>query len=66
MRRMERTWPPSLTRGSVPLRPHARAVEIGIAVLVDGLCGSTHRVASVRLVADQDVPALVSSWVDIP
>lgn len=37
-----------------------------IVVLVDGLNGSTHPVATVWLVADEDVPRLVSSWVDIP
>jgi hypothetical protein len=63
---MQRTWRPSLTRGSVPLRPHSRTVEVGIVVLVDGLNGSTHPVATVGLVADEDRPRLVSSWVDIP
>jgi hypothetical protein len=37
-----------------------------VVVLVDGLNGSTHPVATVWLVADEDVPRLVSSWVDIP
>lgn len=37
-----------------------------IVVLVDGLNGSTHPVATVWLVADEDVPRLVSSWLDIP
>ena len=37
-----------------------------IVVHVDGLDGATHPVATVWLVADEDAPRLVSSWVDIP
>ena len=37
-----------------------------LVVLVDGLNGSTHPVATVWLVADGRAPRLVTSWVDIP
>lgn len=37
-----------------------------VVVLVEGLNGSTHPVATVWLLADEGAPRLVSSWVDIP